>query len=303
MTQPLPVTLVGGFLGAGKTTLINQLLVQAHGLRMGVVVNDFGPMDIDGELLVGVEGEVMRLSNGCICCTLRQGLVDTVLGLVETRAELEHLVVEASGASDPAALLEPLRELQRMALIRLDGMVTVVDAEALDLDAEGELGRLQRSQVVAADILILNKMDLVSDADEPRLALTRLRPDARIIEAVKAQVPLGALLGFGGGERASPQALGHPAFRSFAWTRQDPLPFRSTFETLQGLPPEVLRAKGFVDFEERPGQKVALHLAGRRLWAQPVGDWGEEVPMTRLVFIGVMSADVESRVRAALNQL
>lgn len=303
MTQPLPVTLVGGFLGAGKTTLINELLRQEHGLRVGVVVNDFGPIDVDGELIVGVEGEVLRLNNGCICCSLRQGLVDTVLTLIETQPELQHLVVEASGASDPVALVEPLRELQRMGMVRLDGLVTVVDAEALDLESDDELGRLRRSQVEAADILLLNKVDLVEDPAVPRASLRALRPDVRIMDSVQARVPVEALLGVDHSDRDVPAAVGHPDFRSFAWTREGPLAFRPTFEALQNLPPEVLRAKGFLDLEERPGQKVALHLAGKRLWAQPIGDWEGTTPVSRLVFIGVFGPKIEAEIRSALDAL
>jgi len=303
--RPLPVTLIGGFLGAGKTTLVNGLLRRTEGRRLGVLVNDFGRVNVDAELIVGVEGEVLRLSNGCICCSLRDGLTQTLFRLVEEEAALDHVLVEASGASDPAALVDVLRELQRLGLVRFDGWVTVVDAPGLVGDGEDvneEVAQLRSRQIRAADLLVLTKLDLVEDRQEARSRLEARHPRARVIEAVQGDVPLEVLLGLEPrGEHLEPGP--HLHFESFTWTRSAPIPFRALFDRLADLPPSFLRAKGFVHLVERPGRKVAVHLAGGRLHAQPVGDWDEDEAGSQLVFIGTFDRAEANRTRSLLDAL
>jgi G3E family GTPase len=305
-TPPLPVTLIGGFLGAGKTTLVNGLLQRAEGRRLGVLVNDFGDVNVDAELIVGMEGEVLRLSNGCICCSLRDGLTQTLFRLVEQERELDHVLVEASGASDPAALVETLRELQRLGLFRFDGLVTVVDAPSLVGPGTGaldEVAALRRRQIQAADLLVLSKLDLVPGLQHPpRAQLEALHPNARIIEAVQGDVPLDALLGLDPrGEELAPGP--HPVFSTFTWAQAGPVPFRPLFDRLADLPPSILRAKGFVHLSERPNQKVILHLAGGRLHAQPAGGWGAAGAQGRLVFIGTFDPPEADRIQTELDAL
>jgi G3E family GTPase len=303
LTSPLPVTLVGGFLGAGKTTLINHLLSEDHGIRMAVVVNDFGEINVDASLIVSVEDDVHTLSNGCICCSMRQGVLDQMFRLAERVDRPEHVVVEASGIADPAGLQDSLLELQRMGVIRFDGWVTVVDAEAFAPGVD-EVGRLQARQVRAADLVVVNKSDLASSSNAEARVRT-VHPDARLVKTTHARVPLDVLLGASArASRRPPPAdemVPHPGFGSFSWRWTDPLPFRPLFDALKSLPPSVLRAKGWLNLAERPGQRVVTHLVGRRLYAQPEGAWRDE-PQSTLVFIGTFGPDDQAAIEARLAE-
>jgi G3E family GTPase len=291
---------IAGFLGAGKTTLVNHLLQNAGCRRIAVVVNDFGDVNVDAELIVDVADGVMSLTNGCICCSMRSGILDTMFRLAEQADGLDHVVVEASGASDPGPLIEAFRELQRMGIVRFDGLVSVVDADQPRFD-DREVGALARRQVVGADLVVLNKVDLATDADVTAERVRVLEPEARLVHATNGVVPLEVLLGLTPRDRELAPHAPHLHFRTFTWSRAEPAPFKPLFDALLSLPPTVLRAKGFLNLSERPGKKVVAHLVGRRLYAQPVGEWAGAVPESRLVLIGTFDAPAEAEIRARLD--
>lgn len=197
--RQIPVTLVSGFLGAGKTTLVNRMLRNADGLRLAVLVNDFGAVSIDAELIQGAVGNVVSLKNGCICCSLTGGLLAAISGVLRWPVPPDAIIVEGSGVANPLEVARALSdpELQRYA--PLDGIVTVVDADGFDA-LDGEALALARQQVVTADLVLLNKTDLVDEATlvatESRLAT--LAPGTRIIRCAGADVPLPVLLGLAG---------------------------------------------------------------------------------------------------------
>lgn len=300
---PLPATVVAGFLGAGKTTLINGLLANAGGRKIGVAVNDFGDVNIDAELIVDVADGVMSLTNGCICCSMRSGVLDTMFHLAERAEPLDHAIVEASGASDPGPIVEAFRELQRLGVVRFDGLISMVDADQLRFD-DPAVGPLARRQIVGADLVVLNKVDLAGDAtDQAEMRVRALAPEARIVRAEEAAVPLEVLLGLtpradSGPPQAAPP---HFAFETLTWSRSEPAAFKPLFDALLSLPPSVLRAKGFLHLAERPKKKVVAHLVGRRLYAQPVGDWADARPKSRVVLIGTFSRDEEAEIRRHLD--
>lgn len=300
-TNPLPVTVVAGFLGAGKTTLVNHLLENAGGRRIAVVVNDFGDVNVDAELIVDVADGVMSLTNGCICCSMRSGILDTMFRLAERADALDHVVVEASGASDPGPLIEAFRELQRMGIVRFDGLVSVVDADQPRFD-DLEVGALARRQVVGSDLVVLNKIDLATDVDATTQRVRSLEPEARVVHATNAVVPLEVLLGLTPRDHDLAPHAPHLHFRTFTWSRAEPAPFKPLFDALLSLPPTVLRAKGFLHLTERPGKKVVAHLVGRRLYAQPVGAWEGSAPESRIVVIGTFDAKTEDDIRARLDR-
>ena len=196
MSDKIPVTVLTGYLGAGKTTLLNRILSEDHGRKFAVIVNEFGEIGIDNDLVVGADEEVFEMNNGCICCTVRGDLIRILEGLMKRRGKFDAILVETTGLADPAPVAQTFfvdSDVQEAA--QLDAVVTVADAKWL-------LDRLKdapeaKNQIAFADVIILNKTDLVSK-DELKEVEARIRginPYAKLHRAVRADVPLDAVLG------------------------------------------------------------------------------------------------------------
>lgn len=196
---PVPMTIINGFLGAGKTTLVNHILLGNHGLKIAVLVNDFGAINIDTQLVVGIEGEMINLSNGCICCTIRGDLLNAIINLINQPTPPEYIIIETSGVSDPVAVASTFQMPEIRPFVRLDSILVVVDADQL-LSLEEDNYALAIDQIGVADIIILNKVDLVTAEELEEIkskVIHRLVPMARILETTYGQVPLELVLGVG----------------------------------------------------------------------------------------------------------
>jgi G3E family GTPase len=292
----IPVTLIGGFLGAGKTTLLNHDLSENHGVRAAVLVNDFGAINIDAKLVVGVEGETVSLANGCVCCTIRDDLVGACLELLHRPEPPEHLLIEMSGVSDPIPVLNTFLETELGRVFSLNSILAVVDPEHLP-GLRGEMGNLARIQITSADIVVLNKVDLVSAGDLAAVKgqVHEMAPGSRILEVTYGRVPLELIF-----EAARPplearhvdevrdpgdHARAH-AFATWSWTNDRPLSLPRLRSVLEALPETVYRAKGIICLEELPVFKYVLQMVGKRYDLGETGRWELERPQSEIVLIG-----------------
>jgi len=198
MTQT-PVTVLTGYLGAGKTTLLNRILSEDHGKRYAVIVNEFGEIGIDNDLIVGVDEEVFEMNNGCVCCTVRGDLIRVVQGLMKRKGGFDGIVIETTGLADPGPVAQTFFVDEEVrAKAKLDSVTTVVDAKHINLRLDDS--REAREQIAFADQIVLNKTDLVTPEELKAVEarLRRLNPLAPIHRAERSNVPLEAILGRGG---------------------------------------------------------------------------------------------------------
>ncbi|MEG4350294.1 GTP-binding protein [Microcoleus sp. LAD1_D3] len=193
----MPVTIITGFLGSGKTTVLNHILNNCHDLKVAVLVNEFGDINIDSQLLVSMDEDMVELSNGCICCTINDGLVDAVFRVLERGDRINYMVIETTGVADPLPIILTFLGTELRELTRLDSIITVVDAETFTpnhFDSEAAL-----QQIAYGDITILNKTDLASSEKVKELEdyIGIVKVGARILHSQHGQVPLPLILDVG----------------------------------------------------------------------------------------------------------
>jgi G3E family GTPase len=302
MSDKIPVTVLTGYLGAGKTTLLNRILSEPHGKRYAVIVNEFGEIGIDNDLIVGADEEVFEMNNGCICCTVRGDLIRIIDGLMKRKGKFDAIIVETTGLADPAPVAQTFFVDQDVGdKTRLDAVVTVADAKWLRERLKD--APEAKNQIAFADVIILNKTDLVSEADlaEVEKTIRAINPYARLHRTQNCALPISDVL-----ERNAfdldrildlePDFLeeGHHHHHaddvrsvSFSAGEVDPekfMPWIQEITQVQG--PDILRSKGILAFDGEPKrfvfQGVHMILDGdlQREWR------ADEKRESRVVFIG-----------------
>jgi len=278
VTSPVPFTVIGGFLGAGKTSLLNHLLAQASGIRCAVLVNDFGDLNIDESLISSHDGQTISLANGCVCCSISNDFNQTVINLVKRIEEFDQVVVEASGVSEPDRIMD---------IARLDpelspgGIVVLVDAaEVQNRSTDRYINNIVLKQLQTAELLIVNKTDLVSREKLAELEawLEDVSPNAVRLNTSGGVVPVQMIFGEkiksngfsdkADGETNRTEDSNYPhhnhQFKSLALNSSKQLN-RKTFELwCEALPPSVIRGKGILYFGDVPGNSWVWQKVGKQ---------------------------------------
>ena len=355
--QKIPATVVTGFLGAGKTTLIRHMLQNAEGKRISLVINEFGDLGVDGEILRGCgiencsDDDIVELSNGCICCTVADDFIPTMEGLLARDPAPDHIVIETSGLALPQPLVRAFNWPGISTKVTVDGVVTVVDGKAVSegrfahdvaaldaqraaddgLDHDTPLGELFEDQIACADMIVVNKADLLSAAEADELQ-TRLKAEARnsvqVLKTSMGALPVDVLLGQGVGAEEDMAARhevhhhhhhdddddhgsdhhdhshehGHDEFESFVVTApevDDPEAFKAKLVAIIAEH-DVLRLKGFAAVTGKP-MRLTLQAVGPRIDSYFDRPFGSETRETRLVVIGQSGLD-QAAITAAIQK-
>ncbi len=304
--SPIPITIISGFLGSGKTSLLTHILASNHGKKMAVLVNDFGKLNIDAEQISMIEGETISLTNGCICCTIRDDLLTEVLRLFEKKEIPEHIVIEASGISDPTLVAHTFMMPAVQGVVEVDSIISVVDAEQF-LDMDDRYIDLAHRQVKVADLILINKIDLVhkEKLNQVRHYINILSSDARIAETLNSRAPLPLLLGthsFDSGKIEHNTERINIEFETWTYRSDEQFTFMAIRKALEDIPSQIYRAKGFIHLEAAPNHRGVFQMTGGRSWLRLGKFWNANDRYTRIVFIAKKSSVNPAEINAIFDR-
>lgn len=296
----VPILLVAGFLGSGKTTVVNHLLAHAGGRRIAAVVNDFGAINIDADLITGASDGVVSLSNGCICCSLEGDLLRTLAALLRRDPRPEVIVIETSGVADPGEIVRTLMDPVIWREAPLETVLCVVDASA---SAAALADPLLRAQLRAADVVALTKLDLAAPevVARVRAAVAVARPGAVVVEAPYGAVPAALAFAPDVDRGVAPRDVGarvagkrRPAverFETISWTSDAPVSLGRFQAAIGRLAPKLARAKGIFECVEQPGRLLVFQFAGGRATLAPALGGVRGVGVVFVVEVGTVSKE------------
>lgn len=283
-----PVTIVGGFLGSGKTTFLRRLLTAPQGRRLAVVVNDFGDLNIDAALISQVSDDTVELTNGCLCCSARGDLLIAAKRLMLRDPQPDGIVVEASGVARPDMVARSFKASEFGDHFDVQTILTLVDASGFS-DLDFEVGELALDQAAVADLVLLNKVDLAGPDETAKVekVLREAIPHIRLIETSQARVPLDLVVA---GLRGRPlESLAAPLdaddmFDTMTWASGDPVNLEAFQAAMERLPPGVFRLKGFIFTGDDSRNRLLVQMVGRRGTIEPF-DGDAEAVQNELVAI------------------
>ncbi|CAG7857619.1 cobalamin biosynthesis protein CobW [biofilm metagenome] len=296
----IPVTVIGGYLGAGKTTLLNSILRNSQGIRYAVLVNDFGSINIDAALIESQEDEVINLANGCICCSMAGGLTNAMFAIRERELRPDRVLIEASGVSDP----HKIAQNAYLPDFCLDSILVLADAELIRKHAKDKyVAKQVVQQLKSADLLLLTKLDLISDELRRQVTewLKDLAPEIRIIEVDNGRMPLELLFAddtFTAHSKFVVKSILKPdesnfehsheeMYAKWAYTGSQPLDGVRFRQMISALENGILRGKGFLFLAEDQASQYIFQLVGKRWTITKDRPWDTQQPMNRFVLIGL----------------
>jgi G3E family GTPase len=301
--EKLPVTVVTGFLGSGKTTLVNHILSNRAGVKAAVLVNELGEIGIDNDLIVAAEGGMIELSNGCICCSTNNDLLDSIVRVLARPDPVDHILVETTGVADPLPVAQTFLRPEFRDALRLDAVVAVADAEQFSLDLFD--GNAVRSQLRHADAILVNKCDRVGEErlDSVEGKIRAVNGEARLLRTTRSAVPLPLILDVdlhratceGHDHHHHHAHLDEDGFVSLSFESDRPFSVARFQEFLDNRPPGLFRGKGFLWLAET-GKRYVFHLVGGRF---TLDEDASATGSNRMVLIGRQLDTEDLRTRLA----